>query len=174
MRQEELRQLSREIINGDEKEILSTLTEEDKARLLDTLKEREAELLNNIYKADLEIKALRDEIAYTEKKLSRLKGYNPVDLIEDIPHNPEFRLTGADMLLMSVRVKSCERNRSTCLHPNQEGAFFRAENEGMRRVRCQPEEAPRICGRYPIQTLYQKYCRDNPAKSDILRHIFYF
>ncbi len=79
MRQEELRQLSREIINGDEKEILSTLTEEDKARLLDTLKEREAELLNNIYKADLEIKALRDEIAYTEKKLSRLKGYNPVE-----------------------------------------------------------------------------------------------
>ena len=79
MRQEELRQLSREIINGDEKEILSTLTEEDKAKLLDTLKEREAELMNKIYKADLEIKALRDEIAYAEKKLSRLKGYNPIE-----------------------------------------------------------------------------------------------
>lgn len=79
MRQKELRQLSKEIINGDEKEILSTLTEEDKARLLDTLKEREAELLNKIYKADLEINALRDEIAYAEKKLSRLKGYNPVE-----------------------------------------------------------------------------------------------
>ena len=79
MRQKELRQLSREIINGDEKEILSTLTEEDKAKLLDTLKEREAELLNKIYKADLEIKALRDEIAYAEKKLSRLKGYNPIE-----------------------------------------------------------------------------------------------
>lgn len=79
MRQKELRQLSREIINGDEKEILSTLTEEDKAKLLDTLKEREAELMNKIYKADLEIKALRDEIAYAEKKLSRLKGYNPIE-----------------------------------------------------------------------------------------------
>ena len=79
MRQEELRQLSREIINGEEKEILSTITEEDKAKLLDTLKEREAELMNKIYKADLEIKALRDEIAYAEKKLSRLKGYNPIE-----------------------------------------------------------------------------------------------
>ena len=79
MRQKELRQLSREIINGDEKEILSTLTEEDKAKLLDILKEREIELLYRLEKVDLEIKAMREKIAYAEKKLSRLKGYTPVE-----------------------------------------------------------------------------------------------
>ena len=79
MKQKELKQLSRHIINGEKEERLSTLTMEEKARLLDILKEREAELLNKIQEADLEIMALRNEIAYAEKKLSRIKGYTPVD-----------------------------------------------------------------------------------------------
>lgn len=80
MKQEELRQLSRKIINGEEKEeTLSTLTEEEQAMLLDILNKREAELQNKMQEADRVIEVLRKRIAYAEKLLSTLKGYTYVD-----------------------------------------------------------------------------------------------
>ena len=75
MERKGLKQLSQELINGTGKEKLSTLTKEERAELLDILKERYhksvADLLETMEEARQELKATRSEIAKTRKEIAR-------------------------------------------------------------------------------------------------------
>lgn len=81
MTQEELKQLSRDLINGQGKERLHTLTEEDRTLLFGILTERYQEsvaaLRETMEEAKQVIRETRTETAYTRKELSRVKGFAP-------------------------------------------------------------------------------------------------
>ena len=82
MTQKELKQLSNDLINGEGKDRLSTLTEEERNTLLGILKDRlqnsVAALRETMEEARQLFRETREEIAYTKNELSRVKGFSPV------------------------------------------------------------------------------------------------
>lgn len=88
MTQIELKQISEDLINGKGEEKLSTLTEEEKIMLLDILKDTLQNSLavfcETIEEAKQVIKETREEIAYTQNELSRVKDYIPMENISKL------------------------------------------------------------------------------------------